>query len=253
MNIIPTGAETTRETYDFYFETAEPTELEWQAIDYVRDVLQREDIDLVESVQRGMNTPAFEQGRIVHDPADVRVERARRAPLPRAGARCLPARLPWLTRSRERPRWSPVAAAASVRRSARAFASEGAVVFAADLATAEGRAARQRHLRRARRDRRSVLPGGHGNRIRTPWLGSTCWSTRPASRSRRPSRKPRWTSGTTSSPSTSPALSWSAGTALPAAAQCRRRFGDQLRLLRRLHRRSRSWPPTARPRVPFMH
>ena len=24
--------------------------------------------DLVESVQRGMNTPAFEQGRIVHDP-----------------------------------------------------------------------------------------------------------------------------------------------------------------------------------------
>ena len=32
------------------------------------EVLQVEDIDLVESVQRGMNTPAFEQGRIVHDP-----------------------------------------------------------------------------------------------------------------------------------------------------------------------------------------
>ncbi len=68
MNIIPTGPETTRETYDFFFETAEPTEQERDAIAYVRDVLQREDIDLVESVQRGMNTPAFEQGRIVHDP-----------------------------------------------------------------------------------------------------------------------------------------------------------------------------------------
>ncbi|MEO1143960.1 MAG: SRPBCC family protein, partial [Pseudomonadota bacterium] len=27
-----------------------------------------EDINLVESVQRGMSTPAFDQGRIVHDP-----------------------------------------------------------------------------------------------------------------------------------------------------------------------------------------
>lgn len=69
LNVIPTGPETTRETYDFYFETAQPTEREWEAIAYVRDVLQREDISLVESVQRGMNTPAFEQGRLVHDPS----------------------------------------------------------------------------------------------------------------------------------------------------------------------------------------
>ncbi len=68
LNVIPTGPDTTRETYDFYFETAEPTAQEWEAIAYVRDVLQREDIDLVESVQRGMNTPAFDQGRIVYDP-----------------------------------------------------------------------------------------------------------------------------------------------------------------------------------------
>ena len=45
------------------------TEQEREAIAFVRDVLQREDIDLVESVQRGMSTPAFSQGRIVHDPA----------------------------------------------------------------------------------------------------------------------------------------------------------------------------------------
>ena len=68
MNIIPVSSEETHETYDFYFETGEPTEQEWEAIAFVRDVLQREDIDLVESVQRGMNTPAFEQGRIVYDP-----------------------------------------------------------------------------------------------------------------------------------------------------------------------------------------
>ena len=68
MNIIPIDETTTRETYDFYFETSKPIPSEWEAIAYVRDVLQQEDIDLVESVQRGMNTPAFTQGRIVHDP-----------------------------------------------------------------------------------------------------------------------------------------------------------------------------------------
>lgn len=35
---------------------------------YVDDVLQVQDIAIVESVQRGMSTPAFDQGRIVYDP-----------------------------------------------------------------------------------------------------------------------------------------------------------------------------------------
>lgn len=35
---------------------------------YIDEVLQRQDISIVESVQRGMNTPAFDQGRIVYDP-----------------------------------------------------------------------------------------------------------------------------------------------------------------------------------------
>ena len=39
-----------------------------EAIRYIDEVLQEEDIRLVESVQRGMRTPAFTQGRIVHDP-----------------------------------------------------------------------------------------------------------------------------------------------------------------------------------------
>ena len=43
--------------------------MEIDAMRYLDEVLQVEDINLVESVQRGMETPAFEQGRIVHDPS----------------------------------------------------------------------------------------------------------------------------------------------------------------------------------------
>ncbi|MEO0495639.1 MAG: ring-hydroxylating oxygenase subunit alpha, partial [Actinomycetota bacterium] len=69
MHIIPIGPETTLETYDFFLETAEPNDAELDSIRYIDEVLQPEDIGLVESVQRGMRTPAFKQGRIVHDPA----------------------------------------------------------------------------------------------------------------------------------------------------------------------------------------
>ena len=68
LNIIPVGPDKTRETYDFFLETPEPDAMELDAIRYLDEVLQVEDINLVESVQRGMNTPAFTQGRIVHDP-----------------------------------------------------------------------------------------------------------------------------------------------------------------------------------------
>ena len=68
LNIIPAGPDRTLETYDFFLETPEANEMEMEAIRYLDEVLQVEDIALVESVQRGMNTPAFQQGRIVHDP-----------------------------------------------------------------------------------------------------------------------------------------------------------------------------------------
>lgn len=68
LNIIPAGPDRTLETYDFFLETPEPDAMELDAIRYLDEVLQVEDIGLVESVQRGMNTPAFTQGRIVHDP-----------------------------------------------------------------------------------------------------------------------------------------------------------------------------------------
>ncbi|MEM7439437.1 MAG: ring-hydroxylating oxygenase subunit alpha [Pseudomonadota bacterium] len=69
LNIIPAGPERTLETYDFFLETKEPNEMEVETIRYLDEVLQVEDIGLVESVQRGMNTPAFQQGRIVSDPS----------------------------------------------------------------------------------------------------------------------------------------------------------------------------------------
>ena len=69
FQVIPDGPERTLETWDFYFETAELEPAEVESVSYVDDVLQVQDITLVESVQRGMRTPAFDQGRIVFDPA----------------------------------------------------------------------------------------------------------------------------------------------------------------------------------------
>jgi choline monooxygenase len=69
LNIVPAGPDRTLETYDFFLETPEPDETEKAAIEYLDTVLQVEDIGLVESVQQGMNTPAFQQGRIVYDPS----------------------------------------------------------------------------------------------------------------------------------------------------------------------------------------
>jgi len=69
FQIIPDGPDRTLETWDFYFDSTELGPAEIQSIRYVDEVLQQQDIALVESVQRGMRTPAFDQGRIVYDPA----------------------------------------------------------------------------------------------------------------------------------------------------------------------------------------
>ena len=57
---IPVGPEETYEEFDFFLETPEPNAAETEAIRYIDEVLQVEDIGLVESVQRGMRTPAFD-------------------------------------------------------------------------------------------------------------------------------------------------------------------------------------------------
>ncbi|NKB76832.1 MAG: Rieske 2Fe-2S domain-containing protein [Gammaproteobacteria bacterium] len=64
----PVSETQTHEVFDFFFESDEPNDSEQEAIQFIDDVLQPEDIALVESVQRGMRTPAFEQGRFMVDP-----------------------------------------------------------------------------------------------------------------------------------------------------------------------------------------
>lgn len=67
LHIQPTGPETTLEHFDFFFADATPTEGEQQAIDYIDRVLQPEDIGLVESVQRGLHSRGYNQGRLMVD------------------------------------------------------------------------------------------------------------------------------------------------------------------------------------------
>ena len=67
LHIQPTGPETTLEHFDFFFADATPTEGEQQAIDYIDRVLQPEDIGLVESVQRGLHSRGYLQGRLMVD------------------------------------------------------------------------------------------------------------------------------------------------------------------------------------------
>jgi choline monooxygenase len=63
----PINATETYEEFDFFFETADPNETEKEALRFIDEVLQPEDINLVESVQRGMGTPAFNSGRYMVD------------------------------------------------------------------------------------------------------------------------------------------------------------------------------------------
>jgi len=68
FQVIPDGPDRTLETWDFYLESTELEPAEIESVRYIDDVLQQQDISIVESVQRGMRTPAFQQGRIVYDP-----------------------------------------------------------------------------------------------------------------------------------------------------------------------------------------
>ena len=76
MHVIPVDPHETYETYDFYFETADQTEAEVEAIRYIDETLQVEDIAIIERVQRGMATPAFQQGRFVYQPESGMTEHA---------------------------------------------------------------------------------------------------------------------------------------------------------------------------------
>ena len=67
FHIIPTGPETTLEHFGFYFLNDTPNAEQHEAIAYLDTVLQPEDIGLVESIQRGLRSRGYDQGRLIVD------------------------------------------------------------------------------------------------------------------------------------------------------------------------------------------
>lgn len=67
MYIEPIGPEESIEHLDFYFMSKEPTEEGAESIKYQDEVLTPEDIALVESVQRGLRSKGYVDGRYVID------------------------------------------------------------------------------------------------------------------------------------------------------------------------------------------
>ena len=67
FQVLPIGPETTRERWDFYFAHSTPTPQEEDFIEYIKNVLIAEDIGLCESVQRGLHSRGYHQGRFVVD------------------------------------------------------------------------------------------------------------------------------------------------------------------------------------------
>ena len=55
------------ETMDFYFTASPPTEAGIAQVKYIEDVLNPEGIEICESVQRGLHSLGYNQGRFVVD------------------------------------------------------------------------------------------------------------------------------------------------------------------------------------------
>ncbi|MEL6421909.1 MAG: aromatic ring-hydroxylating dioxygenase subunit alpha [Pseudomonadota bacterium] len=67
LQMLPAGAERTIEYQDWFLLDPQPSEQLREAMVYQKDVLQPEDIGLCESVQRGLNSRGYNQGRFVVD------------------------------------------------------------------------------------------------------------------------------------------------------------------------------------------
>lgn len=68
LKIIPHGAECSLETLDWFLPSAELSDQVKAAMKYMDETLQPEDIRLCESVQRGLKSRGYNQGRFVVDP-----------------------------------------------------------------------------------------------------------------------------------------------------------------------------------------
>jgi choline monooxygenase len=64
---VPVGPEQTMHVFEFYMRQPTPTAEQQDAIRYIDEVLQVEDIRLVESVQRGLKSRGYNQGRFIVD------------------------------------------------------------------------------------------------------------------------------------------------------------------------------------------
>jgi len=65
---LPDGPEKTKQRIEWYLPAEQPTADEQELIDFI-DVVRREDFSLVESVQRGLHSKGYGQGRFVVDEA----------------------------------------------------------------------------------------------------------------------------------------------------------------------------------------
>jgi choline monooxygenase len=66
--MIPNGTDSTIEHLDWFLPTTEVSDQVRQAMAYMDKTLQPEDIALCESVQRGLKSQGYNQGRFVIDP-----------------------------------------------------------------------------------------------------------------------------------------------------------------------------------------
>jgi choline monooxygenase len=67
LQINPDGLESTREYQDWFLPTSKPSRQQQDAMSYQKEVLQPEDISLCESVQRGLKSNGYNQGRFIVD------------------------------------------------------------------------------------------------------------------------------------------------------------------------------------------
>ena len=67
LQMIPDGAGNTIEYQDWFVQGGSPSPQLKEAMDYQKDILQPEDIGLCESVQRGLNSRGYNQGRFIVD------------------------------------------------------------------------------------------------------------------------------------------------------------------------------------------
>lgn len=67
LQMNPDGIGTTVEYQDWFLPTSEPSGQQKDAMAYQKDVLQPEDIGLCESVQRGLKSKGYNQGRFIVD------------------------------------------------------------------------------------------------------------------------------------------------------------------------------------------